>query len=1455
MIKYNNKTIYDWNFDTSNLIKVYRNNAICYYKVSGGGDTPTSQTPCYAVVTDISQYSDTEFEDVFNKADESWYKLNNLNQYEKYGVYGSGRTITTYEGKLTIDDGYEYQYSGNSWVNVGEVSGSTASLPNVPFVLNYNARNYDASTHTIKMTDGQLNGTDAVAMSGLTNIYDHSSDGYIYMRATSCFRVRKENQDIALLNRQSNSTNSEMTIVSKARTDNSSYHSLITNRDSNYNWMYRQYNTRLTLHGQSETGQIACSTTEPNILSVRTYYDNGTRVYYNNWTSGTSTNPQSFTYGSTNTDTSKAGCIGVGYGWNNSSESWQGDLYWIYMAQKKLTDEEIQQVIDYNEASSISVYPLYYDEIQDPPTEVSFDTMDEALAYDCPYVGLVAMIDGQVYMFNEDYEWEQLAFTITGTTTSSNPFNLKLNLEDAAVTVYQDNGDGTYNWGVYYPTPITNTSGMCSGNTSLRSFDWGDADTSGVTTLGNYSFYNCSGLTTMPSIPSNVTKIGDYAFNGCSGISASTIAIPEGITTIGSYSFNYFFRNGQKSLNIPSTLTTIGNYAFSNSNQTVNVYIDSLEHWLNLSLSNSGSNPIRSQGWLYINGNGIQDVTIPNNFSQVKQYAFYGYKHLNSLTIPSNVTSIGQYAFYGVSPITSVTIPSSVTSIGGYTFYDSSLKNAVYNSSAYSISTFNRCSSLSSVTLSNITRIGSSMFQYCYALSSITIPSSVTYIDDYAFGSCTALTSVDIPSSVTKIGRYVFGTCSKLSAITIPSSVTSIGDYTFNSCTSLTSVTIEATTPPTLYSSSFNGCNALKTIYVPCQSVSAYRSASNWSSYADKIVGYEECTTYEWQTISSAYTCYEGDKYEKQQKMRSFDSGTTWEAVVPYEYQRGQLIESGSTDCGCRLPNGYTELEYVENSGNSSVNLGLKLNETVGNTYEIVFDNEMVYTNGWGSYQTFLACMKETSPYEGWGYRYGTSTSFEFYSSNNNIISCDRTNLSGSVYHSIITCSGVTSDYDSDYPLNLFSGLDSSKNPLRWCKGKLYNMTVTLNGDVVRNLVPCKRDSDSLVGLYDLSNSVFYYPPNYETYPLVGGAEVPCGEECEDKFVSLKDIINSSTVTLNNHSYYLDPDVVNITKIRVDTTKRATSGSYCWITFCKTPDGSEAFGINTWIIGTTVSYGSRNYITDANGNQTFAKWVDDAHTIVEIDIYKLTSSYNNGSDTRNSLCFLMYQENANYEALSFLIEAHTKIEYIEWSGSTSSGGGVQLLTNVSSDYYCEVDSQCVNRGSGSPVIIGQKSSVEIVGFQFGLCYYGNMFLDYGGSRLSSSINSTVQSSRHVYGVGHISGSSYSTLVGIKVDGETSASINATTTVENLPYLVGSLNYSAHTADAVKFVDSSSDCTRLWSVKVYEDCGDTLVGDYIPVIKNSDNTITLYDKISRNYATPFGKLKAGDKLPPCEESVD
>lgn len=390
IIKYNNNTIYDWNFGASNIIKVYRNNAVVYYKIDTSGDTPTYKV-CYAVVYDISQYQETEFTDVYDKATSKWYKLNNLNQYEQYGVYGSstGASVTTYDGKLAIDNGYEYQYGNGQWNNVGEVSASTASLPNVPFSVNYNAKNYDSSTKTLLKTEGQLVDIDAVITAGTPTV----NDGYLTI--TSGTRATISGY-ATYFNRTSSAPN--MTIISKQRTDGSNCH-MFTNRDSNYNWMYRVYSTKLTLHGGSETGSITV-TSQPVIESVRVN-STSPMLTYNNYTDSTSSTTNSFSYGSTN-----SGNFVMFQGL--SSESFIGDFYWVYMSQNTLTDEQVQQVIDYNETFSVAVYPLYYTEKADPPNNLAFSSIEDADAYaynNCVYDGEIATIDGEKYSFDSDEGW------------------------------------------------------------------------------------------------------------------------------------------------------------------------------------------------------------------------------------------------------------------------------------------------------------------------------------------------------------------------------------------------------------------------------------------------------------------------------------------------------------------------------------------------------------------------------------------------------------------------------------------------------------------------------------------------------------------------------------------------------------------------------------------------------------------------------------------------------------------------------------------------------------------------------------------------------------------------------------------------------------------------------------------------------------------------------------------
>ena len=92
--------------------------------------------------------------------------------------------------------------------------------------------------------------------------------------------------------------------------------------------------------------------------------------------------------------------------------------------------------------------------------------------------------------------------------------------------------------------------------------------------------------------------------------------------------------------------------------------------------------------------------------------------------------------------------------------------------------------------LDGYTSIGYDAFWYCSSLTSITIPNSVTSIEDYAFNSCLHLAYITIPNSVTSIGSSAFYNCSSITSITIPNSVTSIGCIAFFFCNNLKNVVI-----------------------------------------------------------------------------------------------------------------------------------------------------------------------------------------------------------------------------------------------------------------------------------------------------------------------------------------------------------------------------------------------------------------------------------------------------------------------------------------------------------------------------------------------------------------------------------------------------------------------------------------------------------------------------------------
>ena len=249
-----------------------------------------------------------------------------------------------------------------------------------------------------------------------------------------------------------------------------------------------------------------------------------------------------------------------------------------------------------------------------------------------------------------------------------------------------------------------------------------------------------------------------------------------------------------------------------------------------LNLSETGDNRSR------VYADDIVAVRLGNGVTSIGNNAFNNCHALTSLTIPSGVTRIGTYAFQNCYALTSLTIPSGVTSIVSSTFpYCHALTSLTIPSSVTSIgaNAFQSCYALTSLTIpSSVTSIGNNAFQSCYALTSLTIPSSVTSIGPNAFQSCYALTSLTIPSGVTSIGNYAFQSCYALTSLTIPSGVTSIGASAFQNCYSVTEYHFQSTTPPTLGTSNFSSINPLCKIYVPSGYLEAYKTATNWSTYA-----------------------------------------------------------------------------------------------------------------------------------------------------------------------------------------------------------------------------------------------------------------------------------------------------------------------------------------------------------------------------------------------------------------------------------------------------------------------------------------------------------------------------------------------------------------------------------------------------------------------------------------------
>lgn len=303
----------------------------------------------------------------------------------------------------------------------------------------------------------------------------------------------------------------------------------------------------------------------------------------------------------------------------------------------------------------------------------------------------------------------------------------------------------------------------------------------GLKTIGKLAFWSCDKLTTV-SLPDGVTSIGENAFQNC--VSLTTINLPDSITTIGMEAFYGTKLTGP--LNIPSSLVSLGNDAFHGCGGITGTLLfpGTLEY-----ISTDA----------FAGCSGIEEIILPRGVLFIGDGAFNNCSGVQRLWLTNSIQGIGVNAFNGMKNLKKVyfsgTISEWETGIQwadkGYqigvaiTTNEETASGSCGEALTWSLNSAGDLTVSGTGDMADFAATGAPWAEYRDQVKLVILGQGVTSIGSSAFQDCKKLETVSLPGSLTALGKAAFLRCGELTNVKLPASLKSVGEDCFTDCEKL----------------------------------------------------------------------------------------------------------------------------------------------------------------------------------------------------------------------------------------------------------------------------------------------------------------------------------------------------------------------------------------------------------------------------------------------------------------------------------------------------------------------------------------------------------------------------------------------------------------------------------------------------------------------------------------------